>query len=221
MEKGIVEKLKIEDASSILILSKPNDIHLFNRVLFDTKEKKEKYNIIIIFIFSIDEFVQNLRDVIKKDMLYPDGYLYFIYPKKGNKKYKEYIGRDDFFGPAEMNNDGYAFQSRLKFNKMLSFDETFTLIGLKYVEKERKTALVPSQRVADYINRIPELKEHLVDSKEVLKLFNELSPGYQRGWARFVFSTKSEETKRKRLSKMEEVLKAGYKSIDLYRMKNR
>jgi hypothetical protein len=217
MATNTIEKLRILNSEDILILNKPDDIHEFDNFLFDTKEKKQKYNIIITFIFSIDEFIDNLKNVISKDLLHPEGYLYFIYPKKGNKKYGKYIGRDDFFGPAEIDDNGYALKSKLKFNKMLAFDETFTLIGLKHVEKKKKMPSSPSQLVSDYINKIPELKNLLLETPEILTIFNQLTPGYQRGWTRYVFSTKSQETTNKRLNEMKKILKQGYKSIDLYR----
>ena len=48
-------------------------------------------------------------------------------------------------------------------------------------------------------------------------MFNKLTPGYQRGWARYVYGVKNEDTKAKRLTEMEDILKKGFKSIDLYR----
>lgn len=217
MQTDITAKLKLENQKDILVINKPSDIKDFETLSYDDEEKKKKYNVIINFIFSVDEFIRELKNVINKDLLYPEGYLYFIYPKKGNRKYDKYIGRDDFFGPAGMNNNGYALNSKLKFNKMLAFDDNFTLIGLKSIEKEKKSTNTLSQRVNDYIDKIPDLKEYFAGNAELLNSFTHLTPGYQRSWARYIYSTKSEETINKRYRNMEKILKEGYKSIDLYR----
>ncbi len=216
MASEVARKLKIQDNAAMLILNKPSDINDFDVFTFDTKAGKKKYDLIFSFIFSLDEFTETLKTVIGKDLLNPNGYLYFAYPKKGNKQYKEYIGRDDFFTPAQMDEDGYAMGSPLKFNKMIAFNDVFTCFGLKHLEK-RKKSTQPSQCVGDYIARIPDLLKHFVKNKEVLDAFNRLTPGYQRDWARYVYGVKKAETTAIRLAEMENVLKQGYKSIDLYK----
>ncbi len=41
--------------------------------------------------------------------------------------------------------------------------------------------------------------------------------GYQKDWARQVYSAKTEATQEKRLLEMVDILSAGYKSKDLFR----
>lgn len=143
--------------------------------------------------------------------------LYFAYPKKGNKRYAEYIGRDDFFSVIEMDDEGYVYDSAIKFNKMVAFGEIFTVIGLKHQEKRKSRSTQPSQCVADYVERIPDVRAHFANNQEVLDLYDRLTPGYQRDWARYIYSTKSEATTEKRFSEMEYILKQGYKTKDLFR----
>jgi uncharacterized protein YdeI (YjbR/CyaY-like superfamily) len=82
---------------------------------------------------------------------------------------------------------------------------------------EKKKAQ-PSQCVGDYIEQIPVLQKHFTqENPRVLELYNQLSPGYQRDWARYVYSTKSVETTNKRLAEMAQILLQGYKSKDLFR----
>lgn len=213
-----IQKLKIEDLPVKLVLNKPEDIRDFDGLKFDVSfQKTTKYDLIFAFIFVLDEFPSLVDKVITEDLLNPGGYLYFAYPKKGNKQYEKYIGRDDFFPSVRMDDDGFVNESPIKFNKMLSFSEVFTCIGLKYETKVKKRTQ-PSQCVADYIDRIPELIKNLAQKPEILALFNGLTPGYQRGWARFVFGVKNEETQVKRLAEMEKILKEGFKSVDLYRL---
>lgn len=116
-----------------------------------------------------------------------------------------------------MDKEGYVFGSTIKFNKMIALDEVFTIVGLKNIPRSSKKSTQPSQCVADYIERVPELEQLLLSQPEVLQIFQALTPGYQRGWARYVFGVKNESTSQKRLNEMLDVLRLGFKSIDLYR----
>ena len=216
MNTEIISKLKILSFNDKLIINRPEDIDIFDGIDFDTSVSKPKYDIVFVFIFSLDEFTEIIKMAIKEDLINANGYLYFAYPKKGNKQYKEYIGRDDFFNTVNMDKDGFVNGSKLKFNKMVAFNDTFTCIGLKH-ETKAKPKTQQSQCVADYIDRIPELQQYFSENKEVTEIFDKLTPGYRRDWARYVYGVKNEETKAKRLADMENILKKGYKSIDLYR----
>ena len=216
MNNETIKKFAIEKFDKKLILNKPADITDFNGIIFDTTIINKKYDLIFAFIFSLDGFINRLKTVIEKELLNPNGVLYFAYPKKGNKQYKEYIGRDDFFNVVYMDTDGYVFDSPLKFNKMAAFSEVFTVVGLKHEEK-RKKPTQPSQCAGDYVERIPDLRKHFEENKEILAFFDQLTPGYQRDWARYVFGVKNPATTEKRLAEMESILKQGYKSVDLYR----
>ncbi len=154
--------------------------------------------------------------MIDKDLLSLGGILYFVYPKKGNKQYEQYIGRDDFFTIVDMNNQGYVGESNIRFNKMAAFNDVFTVIGLKH-DADRKIASKTSQCVADYVQYIPNLQKHFAGDETVLELYNNLTPGYQRDWARYVYSAQTDATQQKRLIEMENILKQGYKSKDLFR----
>lgn len=50
-----------------------------------------------------------------------------------------------------------------------------------------------------------------------MQRYNELTLGYQKDWARYVYSAKKKETQEKRLSEMETILSEGFKTIDVYR----
>ncbi|MEK4093617.1 YdeI/OmpD-associated family protein [Viridibacillus sp. FSL H8-0110] len=67
------------------------------------------------------------------------------------------------------------------------------------------------------MNRIPDIQQYLSNQKEILDYYNALTPGYQRDWARFIFSAKRKETQEKRLSEMVEILGKGFKTMNLYR----
>jgi hypothetical protein len=216
MNPDLIKKFSIEKFAKKLILNKPADIEDFDEIAFSTSLGNEKYDLIFAFIFSLDEFTALTKTVVEKDLLNPSGVIYFAYPKKGNKQYKEYIGRDDFFPAVEMDNDGYVFNSPIKFNKMAAFSEVFTVVGLKYEEK-RKKSTQPSQCVGDYVERIPDLQKHFEKDKAILAFFDQLAPGYRSDWARYVFGVKNIATTEKRLAEMENILRQGYKSVDLHR----
>ena len=216
MNQEIIKKFGIDKFDQKLFLNMPADVLDFDGISFSTKQDKDRYDLIFAFIFSLKEFTYLLKTVIDNHWLNPGGVVYFAYPKKGNKQYQEYIGRDDFFGVVNMDSDGYVNESQIKFNKMAAFNDVFTVVGLKH-EPKRKKSTQPSQCVEDYIERIPEIRKHFEENKDVLDSFDKLTPGYQRDWARYVFGVKNVATSDKRFAEMEHILKQGYKSVDLYR----
>jgi len=217
MNQEIIKKFGFEKYDRKMILNLPADISDFDGIPFSTAFEKENYDLIFAFIFSLDEFTNLLKTVIDNNLLNQEGILYFAYPKKGNKQYKEYIGRDDFFGKVCMDTDGYVNGSPIKFNKMAAFNDVFTVVGLKHEPKRKKASTQPSQCVSDYVSRVPDIQKHFEGNHEILASFNRLTPGYQRDWARYVFGVKNEATTEKRFAEMEHILRQGYKTVDLYR----
>ncbi|MED1472229.1 YdeI/OmpD-associated family protein [Bacillus salipaludis] len=64
---------------------------------------------------------------------------------------------------------------------------------------------------------VEDLKQYLSKNGELLEKYNQLTFGYQKDWARYVYSAKRKETQEKRLLEMETVLGEGFKSMELYR----
>ncbi|WP_330163218.1 YdeI/OmpD-associated family protein [Paenibacillus woosongensis] len=212
-------KLNLNKYESKLILNQPEDIAYFNELQFDTEMTKEKYDLIFVFIFNMDQFKEYLDLIIRKQAIQENGYLFFAYPKKSNRKYKEYIDRDSFFEQNVVNEEGYVSGSTLKFSRMVSMDDVFTVIGLKSQaqRKSKRTNTKSSQRVDDYVDYISSIREYLSSDKELLEQYDHLAAGYQKDWARYVYSAKRSETQEKRLLQMKDILAQGYKSLDLYR----
>lgn len=173
---------------------------------------------VFIFVFSLEDFAKQLQYVIEKLVISDKGYLFFAYPKKNNRQYKKYIDRDSFYEAIPMDEEGYVYESRLKFSRMVSLNEVFTVVGLKSEPKKaNKAGTQKSQCVDDYIENVEDIKQYLSKNEDVLKRYNELTFGYQKDWARYVYSAKRKETQEKRLLEMETIVGEGYKSIDLYR----
>jgi len=221
--KSISEKLNFVKYPTKAILHLPKDIHDFEGMDYDTTLQKDRYDLIFIFIFHLEEFKKHVQEVIDKQYLTDKGYLFFAYPKKNNPQYAEYIDRDRFFEAMSVDEEGFIEGSRIKFARMVSFNDVFTVIGLKAEPaKAKKTANTPkSQCVDDYIEHVEDIKKYLNDKKELLEKYNGLTFGYQKDWARYVYSAKRAETQEKRLAEMETVLAEGYKTMELYKRAKR
>ncbi|MFJ7726403.1 YdeI/OmpD-associated family protein [Neobacillus sp. NPDC097160] len=221
--KSLVEKLNLNKYSNKLILQEPDDMDDFNELEYDSSSKQAKYDLIFMFIFSLEEFTQQLQSVIEKQLLEDNGYLFFAYPKKNNKVYKEYIDRDRFMDTLPVDDEGYVLESSIKFSRMVSLNDVFTVVGLKSAPKKAKKAASSkaSQCVDDYIVHVEDIKKYLSKNEELVRIYNDLTLGYQKDWARYVFSAKRQETQEKRLLEMETVLSEGYKSMELYKRAKR
>ena len=68
--------------------------------------------------------------------------------------------------------------------------------------------------LADYEADIPAVRALFSQSDEgkLLEFFDQLTKGYQREWAKFIFDSKATATKDRHIAEMKEVLAAGYKS---------
>jgi Bacteriocin-protection, YdeI or OmpD-Associated len=214
---SIVEKLKLEKYDQRLILNLPEAIDDFQSLEFDPTISKEQYDLIFIFVLTLEQFATHLKDVVERNLLSDTGDLYFAYPKKGNSKYDHYIGRDEIYNDQYYNAEGYVHGNKLKFARMVSLNDVFTVVGMKNDVKKQKVTK-SSQKVDDYVDFIDQLKTNFKNNEPVLKIYNELTPGYQKDWARYVYSAKRENTQVKRLKEMEDVLLSGYKTMDLYRL---
>lgn len=217
--KSVVEKLTFTKYPKKLILQKPEEMNDFNEIDYDSSIQNDKYDLIFIFIFNLEEFTKQLQTVIEKQLLEDNGYLYFAYPKKNNLKYKEYIDRDSFIKALPVDDEGYIRESSLKFSRMISLNEVFTVVGLKAAAKKANSTSSSknSQCVDDYIENVEDIKRYLNKNEGLLNSFNQLTFGYQKDWARYVYSAKRKETQEKRLLEMETVLSEGYKSMELYK----
>ncbi|MFQ9697738.1 MAG: YdeI/OmpD-associated family protein, partial [Zhenhengia sp.] len=68
----------------------------------------------------------------------------------------------------------------------------------------------------DYKDKVTDLKVYFQNQPEILERYVALTPGYQRDWARYVYSARTQNTIDKRLIEMAEILKQGFKTKQLY-----
>lgn len=186
---------------------------------YDTDVDAGKYDLIFSYVLTLEELKARVRDTITHDRLNPEGYLYIAYPKIGNKTYDTSVHRDAIFPSLGVDDgNGTVGDSTLKFARMVKLDDTFTLVGLKNAVKGKgKATKASSGNVADYEKFIPDVKEYLdAEHPKTAKFYAELTPGYQRDWARYIYSAKQPATQEKRKTEMLDILGKGHKTKNLY-----
>ncbi|GIO07801.1 hypothetical protein J31TS6_38290 [Brevibacillus reuszeri] len=219
MSKTIVEKLNLQKYQKTAVLDTPvGEESLAVLTNADHELKDVQYDMIFAFVLDMESLQALMKKVIDQSYLLEGGYLYVAYPKKGNKVYPTYIHRDELFEGVGSDEDGYVGTSSIKFNRMVGMNEVFTVVGFKNEKKKTaKASSKPSQCVDDYIPFVPKIEDDLREVPKELAFFQSLTPGYQRDWARYVYSAVQEGTRAKRRAEMIAVLAEGYKTMDLYR----
>ncbi|ENQ3108412.1 YdeI/OmpD-associated family protein [Bacillus cereus] len=215
----IIDKLKLTKFQNMAVINQPSDYSIF------TEQKttlSKEHDAIFIFVETLDEMVMHTQTILNDEqLLLEKGYIFFAYPKKGNKRYETYIHRDEMFPAMNVGEDGYVGNSDIKFARMVSMDDVFTVVGLKREKKKAKKTAAASQCVADYENNVKDVEALLADHPNELKFYQSLTPGYQKDWARHIFSAKQQQTRDKRQQQMVDILSQGYKTIDLFRRKKK
>ncbi|MEB1808305.1 MAG: YdeI/OmpD-associated family protein [Bacillaceae bacterium] len=214
----IINKLNLSKYKNLAVLNQPSDYQLFNGC---KTILSGEHDAIFIFIETMDEMVNYTRKVITDGQLQEKGYLFFAYPKRGNKRYTTYIHRDEIFPAMKVDEDGYVENSEVKFSRMVSMDDVFTVVGLKREKRKTKNSSAASQCVADYEDHVKDVENLLGHHPKELTFYQELTPGYQRDWARYIFSAKQQKKREKRQQQMVDILSQGYKSVDLFRQKKK
>ncbi|WP_339181563.1 YdeI/OmpD-associated family protein [Oceanobacillus sp. FSL W7-1293] len=215
---SIIDKLKLHKYTNLAVINQPNDYDVFTE---QNQALQQAHDAIFIFVETLDDMITYTNQIVAQQLLLPKGYLFFAYPKKGNKRYNTSIHRDEIFPAMKVDEEGYVSGSDLKFSRMVRMDDVFTVIGLKREERKEKKSASSSQRIADYAENVKDIEALLAAFPEVLSFYRSLTPGYQKDWARYLFSAKQKKTRDKRKQQMLDILSQGYKSIDLYRQQKK
>ncbi|GIP62729.1 hypothetical protein J32TS6_12840 [Virgibacillus pantothenticus] len=212
---SIIDKLNLQKYTNMAIINQPTDYDIFTE---QQTTLSKNHDAVFIFVETLNEMVLYIQRFLDDNQLLQEkGYIFFAYPKKGNTRYETFVHRDEIFPAMEVDDDGYIRNSDIKFARMVSMDEVFTVVGLKREKKKATKTTATSQCVADYEKHVGDVELLLTDHPNELKFFKSLTPGYQKDWARFIFSAKQQKTRDKRYRQMLDVLSQGYKSMDLYR----
>lgn len=205
MSAELLKKLKLTEIDELVVLH--DDEHIYFKEVNVLRElNEEPHQNIMLFVTSKEELRHEVFKLIENESLAVNGRLFIAYPKKGNKLFETYVSRDDIHPTLQMSEERYVGNSDYKFNQLLSLDENYSLMTLKRVVKDKTKKIDKSQRVSEYEALIPELMEKLSASQEALSFFETLTPGYQKAWARYIFSAKQEVTREKRLAETVELL---------------
>ncbi|WJE50399.1 YdeI/OmpD-associated family protein [Bacillus cereus] len=215
---SIIDKLNLNKYSNMAVINQPNEYDLFTE---QTTKLSKDHDAIFIFVETIDEMIKHTQFILNEQLLLEKGYLFFAYPKKGNTRYETFIHRDEIFPAMNVGEDGYIGNSDIKFARMVSMDDVFTVVGLKREKKKGKKTAAASQCVSDYVENIKDVEALLANHPNELQFYQGLTPGYQKDWARHIFSAKQQQTREKRAQQMIEILSQGYKSMDLFRRKKK
>ncbi|WP_368653876.1 YdeI/OmpD-associated family protein [Ornithinibacillus sp. 4-3] len=213
---SIIDKLKLSKYKNLVVINEPKDYQVFKDY---STTLDGLHDAIFVFVETLEEMVDLTQEIIHQQKLAENGYLFFAYPKKGNKRYPTFIHRDEIFPAMNVNEEGFVGKSDYKFSRMVSMDEVFTVIGIKKDTKKPKKSTAASQRVEDYVNKVDDIKAILATHPEELSFYKSLTPGYQKDWARYIYSAKQEATQQKRIKQMIDILAQKYKSISLYQQK--
>ena len=133
---SIIDKLKLNKYTNMVVINEPSDYDIFTEK--ETTFSKE-HDAIFIFVETLDEMVKQTNFIISnEELLIEKGYIFFAYPKKGNSRYSTFIHRDEMFPALNVGEDGYVGESEIKFARMVSMDDIFTVVGLKREKKRRR-----------------------------------------------------------------------------------
>ena len=136
-DAALVKKLRLEKFPHRLLLQNPGPVAELEGIAFDRQIALTPYDLALAFVFSLDQMANMIQQAASENWLCDDGLLYLCYPKKGNKTYPDYIGRDDIFPFLKVDLDtGLVPSTHLKFNSMAAFNDVFTVIGLKQLSEK-------------------------------------------------------------------------------------
>lgn len=218
MGKTIVDKLKLLSYQKKAVINRPNDQYLPELTDVVMTFPSGPVDLLVVFVKDMKEFKKTVDKVIEKQLLNEQGVLVVAYPKKGNKMYSTFVHRDEIFPNLQVDeSDGYIKKSTLKFNRMVKLDEVFTVVGIKNFPRKEGIKTKQSERIDDYVQFIPDVEAFLKVHEKARRLYNQLTSGYKKEWARYIYSGKQAATQNKRKAEMVEILEKGFKSKELYR----
>ena len=218
MSSTLLKKLRLKETDTFLVIAPPAITSYFEEVKPDHTIKSNcSYHAVFITVETLSELYNKTHEMINRQLIALNGRLLIAYPKKGNKLNKPFLHRDDLFPTLAVDKEGFIQGTNFKFNQMVSLDENYTVVGIKQVNKEsrQKNTIKPSQCIADYEHRVPDVIQLLTHETNALDFYQQLTPGYQKGWARYIFSAKQAATQSKRLNDTIDYLNKGIKAKHL------
>ncbi len=214
MDTALRKKLRLDKHGIVACIRNLGEATPFDEEGWDAELVRPHYDLIIAYVANLEAMVSMVHQIHQGRYLPSGGCLYLAYPKKGNSKGLPAIGRDDIFPALGVDDSGYPEGTELKFNLMVSLDDSYTIIGLKAVPRSTRPKKRPSMCTSDYAHHISDLEAHLRAYPSEYRFFQGLAPGYRRAWATYVYSASRPTTIDRRLEELVETLALGFKSRD-------
>lgn len=218
MEASLIKKLKLESYKEKAIFKPSKEISNAFEGYYLPNYTQGQLNLALAFVYSLEEMKETILYLYENQILVEKGDVYLIYPKLKNKLGHPAIHRDAIFPFLQVDDDtGYIKGTNYKFNRMIALDENYTLVGVRNfpVVKTNQARKIDA-RISTYVDKVSDIVNYLKDFPKVADFYKSLTPGYQRDWARYVYSAKTEATIQKRLDEMIMILGKGYKTKELY-----
>jgi len=238
MKIKVSEKLKLSRFTKIAIIDLPTyllegfDVTFVNRL-------EDKQDCIIAFVKSLDEFHGLVKEVLESKKLTNEGVLFVAYPHMKNNLGLEGIERDAFFPFLKLNEEtGYIDNTPLMFNTMLSLDDNYTILGLKYDPNIRKNKIVIPKNNNDnnknhynnnqyqnnknandnkrQDNKKSPLEDLVKNDSKAYETYKTLSYKYIQNWQNYINGSNSEAQRQQRISEMKMILGLGFKSREFF-----
>ncbi|EUJ19276.1 hypothetical protein G161_10121 [Listeria monocytogenes FSL F6-684] len=129
-EKTIVEKLQLAKYKEAVILNQPDGADYFqNLANYEEKLADKQYDLIFDFVETLEELITFVQKVIAENKLSVDGYLFFAYPKKGNKKFATYVHRDELMPALKTDEEATSMAAHSNSREWLHSMKRTRLLG--------------------------------------------------------------------------------------------
>lgn len=218
MNEALYKKLRLHKFQHILYCQPAKEAGAFDTLALPGMPNGQKPDLILAYVYTMEEMKRCVADLYSRSALAEEGCLYLAYPKRKNRLSHPPIDRDDIFPCLNVDEEGYALNTDYQFNLMVALDENYTLIGLKRLPRaKQKNRTAASQCAADYADRVPDIAQWLETHAQAHAFFQSLPGSYQRDWACWLYSAKTEATLARRQAEMLESLNAGCKSKQHWR----
>lgn len=214
MANTIVQKLKIKEGFTLLVLHAPENFEaqldpLPQGVTIVAKAKN--YQQIHWFVLNKGQLDKELDKVLK---LLKDDVLCWTYYPKGTSKIQTDLTRDKGW-------ENLLAHTELQWISLISFDETWSTFGFRLKqEADKKREEKPRVReIFEYINaekkeiRLPDdLSSVLKKNKPEAAFFDKLSFTNKKEYVEWIITAKREETRQQRVNGTLERLMKGWKN---------
>lgn len=218
MDTALYQKLKLGTFKSIVWWQSAKEESPWESLRLKRDWTETPADLIICYVYTLEEMKTSIMTIVNEQRLQDGGIIYFLYPKKANRLGHVPIGRDEIFPYLDVEEaTGFVPHTDLKFNRMVSFDAHYTLVALKHIAHQAYKPAKVSQRVDDYLEDVPRIVDYLSFDSKVQTFFLALTPGYQKEWARYVYSARTDDTRTKRLGEIVHILSQGFKTKAHYR----